>query len=53
MASVVSIEIGNTVTKVCEIEVKKKNPRIFKSFEFETPDETVEDGYIKSVTSFA
>lgn len=49
---VVNIEIGLTVTKVCEVDFKKKNPKIYKSLIFNTPENTIEDGYIRDRRSF-
>lgn len=53
MQKVLSIEIGTTTTKICEMDYKKKNPKIYRSIIFETPDNTIEDGYIIDKNSFA
>lgn len=50
---VVSIEIGLIYTKVCETDYRKKNTRVYKSFVFDTPENTVEDGYIRDKNSFS
>ena len=36
---VLSIEIGSQITNVVETDFKEKNPKIYKSFSFETPEE--------------
>lgn len=46
MQRVLSIEIGTVTTKVCEMEENKKNPRIYQTIRFDTPEHAVEDGYI-------
>ncbi len=44
---VLSIEIGSQVTKVVEIDYKKKNPHVYRAVTFATPDEVIEDGVIR------
>lgn len=40
MASkILSIEIGSQITNVVETDFREKNPKIYKSFSFETPEE--------------
>jgi type IV pilus assembly protein PilM len=53
MQKVLSIEIGVTTTKICEMDYRKKNPKIYRSILFNTPDNTVEDGYIRDKSAFA
>ena len=53
MQKVLSIEIGVTTTKVCEIDYRKKNPKIYRSIIFNTPENTIEDGYIRDKSTFA
>lgn len=43
---VLSIEIGQVVTKICEMEGKTKNPKVFKSFMVETPEGVISDGIL-------
>lgn len=43
---VVSIEISDLRTRVCEIGYNKKNPVVYKSLTFDNPELTVEDGFI-------
>lgn len=44
---VLSIEIGQQVTKVAEIDYKKKNPHVYKAIAFATPDDVMDDGFIR------
>lgn len=44
---VLSIEIGIQFTKVCEIEYRKKNPKVYHTICFATPANAIEDGYIR------
>lgn len=43
---VLCIEVGHSLTKVCEIESAGKAPKIFNSFVIPTPDEMVRDGAV-------
>lgn len=49
---VLSIEIGITLTKVCEIDYNSKSPKVYRCITFATPDNTVEDGYIRDKDRF-
>lgn len=49
---VLSIEIGLIKTRVCEVSYKKKNPHIYQCITFDTPDNTMEDGYIRNKEVF-
>lgn len=53
VSHVVSIEIGLIYTKVCEVNYRKKNTKVGKAFVFETPENTIEDGYIRDKTTYA
>lgn len=44
---VLSIEIGQQVTKAVVIDFLKKNPHVYNAFSFETPEGVMEDGYVK------
>lgn len=44
---VLSIDIGVIHTRVCEIDYGKKTPHIYKCITFRTPDNAIEDGYIR------
>ncbi|MCR4755120.1 MAG: PilN domain-containing protein [Lachnospiraceae bacterium] len=43
---VLSIEVGYSLTKVCEVEVSGKAPKIFNSFVIPTPEGMVRDGAV-------
>lgn len=53
MSRVTAIEIGLYYTKVCEVDFKTRNTRVYKSFIFDTPENTIEDGYIRDKNNFA
>lgn len=44
---VLSIDIGVTNTRVCEIDYGKKTPHVYKCISFSTPENVIEDGYIR------
>ncbi len=50
---VVSIEIGQDRTKICEVDYKKKHPKVYKCLTFSTPSAVIEDGYIRDKRAFA
>ena len=43
---VLSIEVGYSFTKVCELDYKTKKPKIYNSFVLPTPEGTLADGMI-------
>lgn len=47
MSKVLSIELGYSLTRVCEIDYKTKKPKIYANFEFKTPENVLEDGFVK------
>lgn len=53
---VLSIVIGNEITKVCEVSYQKiyknKGLRVYQSISFPNPVGTVEDGYIKDIEAY-
>lgn len=49
---IISIEIGSILTKICEMEQKEKNPKIYQSFIVETPEGILEDGMLIFQDSF-
>ncbi len=50
---VLSIEIGQGLTRVVEMDYKAKNPKIYNSFTFETPQDVVNDGLVNRNDAFA
>lgn len=49
---VISIEIGSALTKVALLDYKAKNAKVYGGFVFDTPEGTVEDGYVKNTEEF-
>lgn len=47
MAKVLSIELGHSVIKLCEMDYKVKKPKIYQCQEAITPAGAVQDGYIR------
>lgn len=52
MAKVLSMEIGNSITRICEMDYKVKNPKVYKSFCIPTPKGVVEDGFVRENPEF-
>ncbi len=50
---VLSIEIGQGLTRVVEMDFKAKNPKIYNCFTFETPQDMVDDGLVSCNEAFA
>ena len=50
---VLSIEIGNSFTKICEIDYKVKKPKVYKVLTIETPEGTVVDGMLQPTQEYA
>ena len=46
MAKILTIELGHSVIKLCEMDYKVKNPKIYQCQEAITPAGAVNDGYI-------
>lgn len=49
---VVSIEVGNALTKVALVDYKSKVTKVYSAFVFDTPEGTIDDGYIKNTEEF-
>lgn len=49
---VLSIEMGSTLTKVCEMDYGSKNPKIYSSFVVSTPEGVLKDGIVDSDDEF-
>ena len=45
-----TIEIGNEFIKVCEAQVNKNNVMVHHAISVQTPQDTVEDGFVKDIT---
>ncbi len=53
MSKVLSIEVGNSLTKIVEMDYKSKNPKVYKCINIPTPDEVFDDGYISDSKEYA
>lgn len=51
--TVVSIEIGLTQTRMLEIDMGKKTRRVKRALVMDTPENTIDDGYISEAAAFA
>lgn len=50
---ILSIEVGNSVTRICEMDYKAKDPKVHKYFCIPTPVGVVEDGFVNDRPDFA
>ncbi|MCR5585942.1 MAG: pilus assembly protein PilM, partial [Lachnospiraceae bacterium] len=50
---VLSIEIGQQITKVVEIDYRKKNPHVYRAVSFATPADVIDDGFIRDRDALA
>ena len=46
MAKVLSIEISDSVIRMCQMDYKKKNPRVYRHAMIETPQGAYRDGRV-------
>lgn len=54
ISKVLSIKVGGTMTRVCLMDYRSKNPRIYQSFSMQTPEDVVADGVLQGdIKSFA
>lgn len=49
---VLSIEVGYSLTQVCEMDYQSKTPKVYGVFSMKTPDGILDDGYIKVTDEF-
>lgn len=49
---VLSIEIGYSLTQVCEMDYQSKHPKVYGVFSMKTPEGILDDGYIKVTEEF-
>lgn len=52
MAKVISLEISQGLTKICVMNYKEKNPRVYKNITIETPQGVITDGMLNPRESF-
>lgn len=50
---VISVELGPIKTRICEVDYKKKTPRIYNCITFDTPGGSYQDGYILNKDALA
>lgn len=53
MAKILSIEIGNALTRICEMDYRVKSPKIYKYVSIPTPHGTIDDGFIVDGSALA
>ena len=53
MAKILSIEIGYSLTRICEMDYRAKSPRIYKYVSMPTPQGVMEDGFLADDVEFA
>lgn len=53
MAKVLSVEIGNSLTRICEMDFRTKNPKVYRYVSVPTPQGVVDDGFLKDSPEFA
>lgn len=54
ISKVLSIKVGGSVTRVCLMDYRSKNPRIYQSFSMQTPEGILSDGVLQGdIKSFA
>ena len=49
---VLSIEIGYSLTQVCEMDYQSKHPKVYGVFSMKTPEGILNDGYVKLNDTF-
>lgn len=49
---VLSIEIGYSLTQVCEMDFQSKHPQVYGVFSMKTPEGVLDDGYVKATEGF-
>lgn len=53
MAKILSVEIGNSLTRICEMDFRTKNPKVYKYVSVPTPEGAIEDGFLAERPEFA
>lgn len=54
ISKVLSIKVGGSVTRVCLMDYRSKNPRIYNNFSMKTPEGVIADGALQGdIKSFA
>ena len=50
MAKILSIEIGYSLTRICEMDYRVKNPKVYKYVSIPTPPGVMDDGFLADNT---
>ncbi|MCQ2523520.1 MAG: pilus assembly protein PilM [Lachnospiraceae bacterium] len=50
---IICIEVGSSVTKICEMDFRTKNPKVYKYCTIQTPEGVYDDGFIDENPAFA
>lgn len=53
MAKILSIEVGCSLTRICEMDYKAKNPKVYKYVSVPTPEGAIDDGFLVENAEFA
>lgn len=53
MAKILGIEIGSSITRICEMDYKTKNPKLYKYVCIPTPNGVVDDGFLSENVEFS
>ncbi|MCH5274831.1 MAG: pilus assembly protein PilM [Lachnospiraceae bacterium] len=53
MSKILSVEIGISLTRICEMDYRMKNPKVYKYVSIPTPERAVEDGFLTGNAEFA
>ena len=53
MAKILGIEVGNSLTRICELDYKTKNPKLYKYITIPTPNGVVNDGFLQENIEFS
>ena len=53
MAKILGIEVGNSFTRICELDYKTKNPKLYKYITIPTPNGVINDGFLQENIEFS
>lgn len=52
MAKILSVEVGYSVTRICEMDYRAKNPKVYKYVSIPTPQGVMDDGFLTGNEEF-
>lgn len=52
MSKILSIEVGSSFTRICEMDFRSKSPKVYKSLTIPNPENLVDDGFINENPDF-